>query len=102
MRLSSIHPENADNCEQNADEYSDFAEDPEELEIIDQLLFEVDAKQRSDVIPPLLVTDIEDYEAPPGIYLPKVLGFEATRQWHDQAVSAQAQFEQVVRDESGE
>lgn len=63
MQLNPVHRENADDSEQNADEYSDFAEDPEELEIIDQLLLEVDAKQRStDVIAPLLVTDIEDYE----------------------------------------
>ncbi|KIW10575.1 hypothetical protein PV08_11539 [Exophiala spinifera] len=100
VQLESVCPENADTSEQHADEYSDFAEDPEELEIIDQLLLEVEA--RSDVIAPLLVTDIEDYEAPPGIYLPKVPGLESAHQRHDQTAPVQTQFEQDVRDQSAE
>ncbi|KAG9774750.1 hypothetical protein KCU88_g5323, partial [Aureobasidium melanogenum] len=77
------------------DEYSDFAEDPEELEIIDRLLLEVATQQatRTEVVapPPLVVTDIEDYEAPRAVRLPKVYGHQTVRHWgaHDQSESSE-------------
>ncbi|KAH0832490.1 hypothetical protein AYO21_05172 [Fonsecaea monophora] len=68
--------------DEDTDEYSDFGEDPEALEIIDRLFLEAAGKSRPDQeIEPLVVTDIEDYEAPRGIRLPKVSGLEARRQW---------------------
>ncbi len=92
----------AENLQQDGEEYSDFAEDPEELEIIDRLLLEVAAGQSSDLRAPLLVTDIEDYEAPPGVRLPKVFGYEATRQWHVETQPTEILIEQNTRDQSGE
>lgn len=58
-------------------DYGDFANDAEELEIINTLLSEVEAGQRLDATS-LLVTDIEDYEPPKGVRLPKILGVEQT------------------------
>ncbi|KAK5193474.1 hypothetical protein LTR92_006843 [Exophiala xenobiotica] len=92
----------ADNLQQDGDEYSDFAEDPEELEIIDRLLLEVAAGQSADLRAPLLVTDIEDYEAPPGVRLPKVFGYEATRQWHVETQPTGILVGQNIRDQSAE
>ncbi|KAL2436252.1 hypothetical protein ABEF95_006872 [Exophiala dermatitidis] len=83
------------------DEYSDFAEDPEELEIIDRLLFEVATSRAQAVSPaPLVVTDIEDYEAPRAVRLPKVFGHQTARHWgaHDQAKSS----EQAILDPNTE
>lgn len=74
------------------DEYSDFAEDPEELEIIDRLLLEVATSRAQAVAPaPLVVTDIEDYEAPRAVRLPKVFGHQAARHWgaQDQSESSE-------------
>ena len=56
-------------------DYGDFANDAEELEIIDSLLSEVENGQRPDATS-LLVTDIEDYEPPKGVRLPKIFGVE--------------------------
>ena len=56
-------------------DYGDFANDAEELEIIDTLLSEAENGQRLDASS-LLVTDIEDYEPPKGVRLPKILGVE--------------------------
>jgi hypothetical protein len=103
MQVDSIEPELTTASLNHDDEYSDFAEDPEELEIIDRLLEEVAAKQKQDEVAPLIVTDIEDYEAPRGVRLPKVFGHEATRQWNaSQAHPADLHVDQVIRDESGE
>lgn len=62
-------------------DYGDFANDAEELEIIDSLLSEAENWQRPDAAS-LLVTDIEDYEPPKGVRLPKILGVEqSSRLW---------------------
>ena len=64
----------------NASDYGDFGDDSEELTIADQLLSQIEtAQDQQDTLH--TVTDIEDYEAPRGIRLPKVLGFESKRQW---------------------
>ncbi|KIV94905.1 hypothetical protein PV10_02626 [Exophiala mesophila] len=68
------------------DEYSEFGADPEELELIEHLLQEA---ARTPPIthqnPSLVVIDIEDYEAPRGVHLPKVPSLEATQQWNLQS-----------------
>lgn len=62
-------------------DYGDFANDAEELEIIDSLLSEAENWQSPDAAS-LLVTDIEDYEPPKGVRLPKILGVEqSSRLW---------------------
>jgi len=81
------------------DEYSDFGDDPETLEIIDRLLQA--AAQKQEVDTPLLVTDIEDYEEPRGVRVPKVFGVEATRQWQFQSQPAQSKAQQDIREQSG-
>ena len=87
---------------EDLDEYSDFADDPEALEIIDQLLLEAATQQNQEADAPLQVTDIEDYEEPRGVYLPKVRGFERTRQEEFPSQHLGTQPQQVVRDEGGE
>ncbi|EXJ57266.1 hypothetical protein A1O7_07613 [Cladophialophora yegresii CBS 114405] len=107
MQLESdYHKETTDVLEdEDLDAYSDFADDPETLEIIDQLLLEAANQRREDALAdaPLVVTDIEDYEDPRGVYLPKVRGVETTRQWGlpSQSVGTQQQ-QQNIRDESAE
>jgi hypothetical protein len=54
-------------------DYGDFASDEEE--VINHLL-ENFAPPSPSADPPLVVTDIEDYEEPRGVRLPKVLGVE--------------------------
>jgi hypothetical protein len=54
-------------------DYGDFASDEEE--IINHLLGNL-APPTPSADPPLVVTDIEDYEEPRGVRLPKVLGVE--------------------------
>jgi hypothetical protein len=54
-------------------DYGDFA--PDEEEIINHLLENL-APPSPSADPPLVVTDIEDYEEPKGVRLPKVLGVE--------------------------
>jgi hypothetical protein len=90
--------------DENFDEYSDFADDPETLDIIDQLLLEAANQRREDALAnaPLVVTDIEDYEDPRGVRLPKVPGLETTRQWGRQSPSTGTAQQQDIRDESGE
>jgi hypothetical protein len=62
-------------------DYGDFANDAEELEIIDSLLSQAENWQGPNATS-LLVTDIEDYEPPHGVRLPKILGIEQTlRLW---------------------
>lgn len=62
-------------------DYGDFANDAEELEIINSLLSQAVNRQGPDATS-LLVTDIEDYEPPNGVRLPKILGIEQTsRLW---------------------
>lgn len=61
-----------DTLPDNASDYGDFGSDAEEIQILDNLLAQVapteDAQNQT-----LLVTDIEDYEPPHGILLPKDL-----------------------------
>lgn len=83
------------------DEYSDFAEDPEELELIDQLLLEVAAKQTQGQNAPLVVTDIEDYEGPRSLRLPKVFGVEKTREWAVQEHIPEPSVAEDIRDPGG-
>ncbi|KIX03366.1 uncharacterized protein Z518_06918 [Rhinocladiella mackenziei CBS 650.93] len=96
MQVDTIESKRA---QENEDEYSDFAEDPEELKIIDRLLLEAAAKGQHAA---LVVTDIEDYEAPRGVRLPQVPGLAATRQWVDQPQSSESHGNQNVRDQSAE
>jgi hypothetical protein len=89
----------------NDDEFSDFAEDPEELEIIERLLEEA-AQQTPGQNASLVVTDIEDYEPPQGVFLPKVFGHEATRSgweyhFNTQRPDSNSRLGQVIRDEIG-
>lgn len=57
-------------------DYGDFGNDEEELEIVEQLLQQATSNaSKVDENGPLIVIDIEDYEAPRGIRLPKVLGW---------------------------
>jgi hypothetical protein len=60
-------------------DYGDFGNDEEELEIIEQLLAQNASKAEEQES--FVVTDIEDYEPPRGVRLPKVLGLERTRLW---------------------
>lgn len=55
----------------NASDYGDFGSDADEVEILDLLLAQVDTKSVEDQRPPLRITDIEDYEPPKYILLPK-------------------------------
>lgn len=78
-------PVTTEQSPEDDDYYGDFAEDPEELEIIEQLLREAAEKRNLRQDTPLAVTDIEDYEAPRGVRLSKVLGVETTRHWDIQS-----------------
>lgn len=53
------------------DNYSDFGSDVEEIQILDELLAQVasESEERQNVH--FVVTDIEDYESPRGVLLPK-------------------------------
>jgi hypothetical protein len=82
------------NATDNGSDYGDFGDDAEELEIVDKLLSQVASKPEEHES--LIVTDIEDYEPPRGIRLPKVLGLEQTRLSQDPAQSA-SQLE-ILRD----
>lgn len=53
----------------STDNFSDFGSDAEETEILNQLVTDVENAQ-------LTITDIEDYEPPRGVRLPKNIGFE--------------------------
>lgn len=55
----------------NASDYGDFGSDTEEIEILNLLLAQVEKGVTGEDAPPLLVNDIEDYEQPEGIFLPK-------------------------------
>lgn len=103
MRLDS-QEDTLGTVDAEVDEYSDFGDDPETLEIIDQLLLEAASQRREEVLAnaPLVVTDIEDYEEPRGVRLPKVPGLETTRRWGSEVQIAEPQPQQTVRDESGE
>lgn len=57
----------------NASDYGDFGSDVEEATIIEDLLTQATSQQAEAQDVPLLVTDIEDYESPHGILLPKDL-----------------------------
>lgn len=60
-----------DTLPDNASDYGDFSGDAEEIEILNLLLAQADQKSIEEQEPPLLVNDIEDYEQPKGIFLPK-------------------------------
>lgn len=69
--------------EQDGSDYGDLGNDEEELGIIEHLLTQLDPHSAD---AQLRVTDIEDYEPPLGVRLPKILGVEqSTRQWEVQA-----------------
>ncbi|EXJ87990.1 hypothetical protein A1O1_04917 [Capronia coronata CBS 617.96] len=102
MRADTIDLKITARGQDDEDEYSDFAEDPEELEIIDQLLLEVAAKQTQGQSAPLVVTDIEDYEAPRGVRLPKVFGRETTPQRDVREQIPGSRFVQGIREPSTE
>lgn len=55
----------------SASDYGDFGSDADEIEILDLLLAQIDSKVEENQEPPLLVTDIEDYEPPKFLLLPK-------------------------------
>jgi hypothetical protein len=78
----------------NESDYGDFGSDAEELEIIDHILAQVTSERTEDA--PLKVTDIEDYEPPRGMRLPKTLGYENIHQ--DFPTQAQVDIE-VLRDQ---
>ena len=78
-------------------DYGDFG-DEEELEIVEQLLTQVASKP--DEHEPLHVIDIEDYEAPRGVRLPKVLGVESTRPWETGHTQSNTQVPLDVQDTS--
>jgi len=102
MHLDAVESFIEQQLHEDDDEFSDFAADPEELEIIDQLLLEAAESQKQEQDASLLITDIEDYEVPQGIRLPKVLGFEATRQWDSRTQIAGHARDQNIRYEGGE
>ncbi len=79
-------------------DYGDFGNDAEELEIVERLLTQVASK--SDEKEPLLVIDIEDYEPPRGVRLPKVLGLEQTRHWETTASQGNTQVLLDLQDTS--
>jgi hypothetical protein len=71
--IGNVEPQNPLSITEADSDYGDFASDEEE--IINRLLGNlVPPSPPSD--PPLVVTDIEDYEEPKGVRLPKVLGVE--------------------------
>jgi hypothetical protein len=77
-------------------DYGDFASDEEE--IINHLLGNL-APPSPPADPPLIVTDIEDYEEPRGVRLPKVLGVERSFPKWQSLVPIQVQ-EKIVRNGS--
>jgi hypothetical protein len=79
---------------ENGSDYGDFASDEED--IINSLLGNI-APPSPLTDAPLLVTDIEDYEEPRGIRLPKVLGVERSTPFWLSQVQFQNQ-DQTVRD----
>ena len=74
-------------------DYGDFASDEEE--IINHLLGNL-APPSPPADPPLVVTDIEDYEEPRGVRLPKVLGVERSLPKWQSPVPIQVQ-DKIVR-----
>jgi hypothetical protein len=77
-------------------DYGDFASDEEE--IINHLLGNL-APPSPPAEPPLIVTDIEDYEEPRGVRLPKVLGVERSLPKWQSLVPIQVQ-DKIVRNGS--
>ena len=75
-------------------EYGDFASDEED--ILSQLV-ETVAPSFTELIAPLLVTEIEDYEGPKGLRLPKVLGAERSDSAWLSQLRAETE-EQMLRD----
>lgn len=53
------------------DNYSDFGSDAEEIQILDELLAQAASQSEERQNVDFVVTDIEDYEPPRGILLPK-------------------------------
>ena len=79
---SDESPEVEDCHRHDGSDYGDFGDNEEELGIINDLLTQIESQQGDSA---LLVTDIEDYEAPTGLRLPKILGIEKlARQWEAQ------------------
>ena len=76
-------------------DYGDFTSD--EVEILNQLLGSI-APPSPLTDAPLLVTDIEDYEEPRGVRLPKVLGVERSNPFWLSQVQFWSQ-DQTIRDD---
>jgi hypothetical protein len=74
-------------------DYGDFASDEEE--IINNILGNIEPPSPF-LDAPLLVTDIEDYEEPRGVRLPKILGVERSTPFWLPQVQVQEQ-DQIVR-----
>jgi hypothetical protein len=85
---------------EDTDEYSDFAEDPEALEIINQILLTAATQQQQDHPAPIEVTDIEDYEGPRGVRLPKVPNFEETRRYELDGSAVGIHTKEILREEN--
>ena len=103
MQLDPVGSETAINPPDHdaSDEYSDFGDDPEALEIIDRLLAAV-SQQNREADAPLQVTDIEDYEGPQGVYLPKMPGYEiALPRFSHGPQRTGTQGQQILRYEGG-
>ena len=63
----------ADTTPEEASDYGDFGSDAEEIQILDELLAQVASDHEEALDTSFVVTDIEDYEPPRGILLPKDL-----------------------------
>lgn len=55
----------------NVNDFIDFGSDEEEAEILNELLAQVASQPKEEQTNQLVVTDIEDYEQPRGVLLPK-------------------------------
>lgn len=83
----------ADASLDNASDYGDFGSDAEEVEILDTLLARA-ASGNEEGQESFVVTDIEDYELPRGILLPKTI---IETPLHTSQLESQAETE-VLRD----
>ncbi len=94
--VESYNPSSPGSTHEAGSDYGDFASDEEE--IINYLL-EKAVPPSAGAGAPLLVTDIEDYEEPRGVRLPKVLGVERSPPAWLPQVQIQS-HDQTVRDRS--
>ena len=94
--VESYSPSSPGVTHEAGSDYGDFASDEEE--IINHLLQKA-VPQSAGAGAPLLVTDIEDYEEPRGVRLPKVLGVERSLQAWPPQVQFQS-HDQILRNSS--